>query len=74
MAVNDMSPSDVKAICNELEKSPSCNNSKSSPIYHGGSTAAKSSGHSTEGKFGHSGVTGGKARKNVKSSKSPYTE
>lgn len=47
MAVNDMSPSDVKAICNELEKSPSCDNSKSSPIYSGGHKA--SSGAKTGG-------------------------
>jgi hypothetical protein len=39
MANCNMSVSDVKSICNDLEKSPSSSNSKSSPIKSGGSSA-----------------------------------
>jgi hypothetical protein len=72
MANTNVSFGEAKSICNSLEKSPSCNNMKSSPIYHGGSKAA--SKHSTPGKFGHKGVTGGKSRTNKRPSKSPYAE
>lgn len=72
MANTNVSFEEAKSICKNLECSPSSNNSKSSPIYHGGTKAA--SKHSTPGKFGHKGVTGGKARKNVRPSKSPYAE
>jgi len=38
MANTNLTPSDVKSICNELEKSPSCHQG-SSPIFSGGSKA-----------------------------------
>lgn len=76
MANTNVSHGEVVNICNQLEKSPSKNNSKSSPIYHGGS---KGSSHSHgkvgtgKSKFGHAGVTGGEKRTNHVNKKDPYS-
>ena len=77
MATTTMTHGDVVKLCNDLEKSPSKNNMKSSPIYHGGSKGSSHAhGRAGTGKshLGHIGTTtGGKGPKHNTNKKDPYS-